>query len=136
MTSIDEVVSRSRQPEAFSEHKRFTLARSRGIQKMRQFALADPHFYILELIQASVANGATYIDIQCDKDSMGLSYVGGGYHEHQLTQLFDFLVASREDVEHGDLRLLALLATRASAGPRRSSGCGVPRSPSARVHPR
>ncbi|MFU8804607.1 MAG: hypothetical protein ACNA8W_12410, partial [Bradymonadaceae bacterium] len=108
MTSIDEVVARSRQPGGFSEHKRFTLARSRGIQKMRQFALADPHYYVLELIQASVANGATYIDIQCERSSVALSYVGGGYHESQLGQLFDFLFASREDVEHGDLRLLAL----------------------------
>jgi hypothetical protein len=108
MSAIDEVIARSRQPGGFTEHKRFTLARSRGIQKMRQFALADPHYYVLELIQSAVANGASYIDIQVDRTTMGLSYVGGGYHESQLAQLFDFLFASREDVEHGDLRLLAL----------------------------
>ncbi|MBA2663545.1 MAG: hypothetical protein H0U74_14750 [Bradymonadaceae bacterium] len=108
MTSIDEVIARSRQAGGFSEHRRFTLAKSQAIQKMRQFALADPHFYILELIQSAVANGASFIDIKLENAQVVLSYTGGGYAEAELSQIFDFLFASRDNVAQGDLRLLAL----------------------------
>lgn len=77
MTSIEEVIARSRQPGGFSEHRTFTLARDRAIEKMRQFALADPHYYILELIQSAIANHATFIDISLDESQVVFSYVGG-----------------------------------------------------------
>jgi hypothetical protein len=108
MSSIDDVINRSRQPGGFKERKRFSVARQRAIQKMRQFALADPHYYVLELIQAAVANGGRHVDLQIDKSSFGLSYVGGGFVQEELAQLFDFLFASKEDFEHGDIRQLAL----------------------------
>ncbi len=108
MTSIEEVIARSRQPGGFSEHRRFTVARDRAIEKLRQFALADPHYYILELIQAAVANDANYIDIRMNASQVMFSYVGGHYLKVELEQLFDFLFASRANVEQGSLRLLAL----------------------------
>lgn len=108
MSNIDEVINRSRQGGTFRERKSFTVARNRAIQKMREFALVDPHYYILELIQSAVGNGATYIDIQADRNSAALSYIGGGFREVELAQLFDFLFASKDDVEHGPIRQLAL----------------------------
>ena len=108
MASIDEVIARSRQPGGFSEKKRFSVARQRAIRKMREFALADPHYYVLELIQAAVANSAENVDIRAEKREFGLSYIGGGYTQEELAQLFDFLFASKRDFEHGDLRQLAL----------------------------
>ena len=108
MANIDNVIARSRQPGGFQERKRFTVARQRAIRKMRQFALADPHYYVLELIQAAVANGATHVDLRIDKKSFGLSYVGGGFTQEELAQLFDFLFASKKDFAHGDIRQLAL----------------------------
>ncbi len=108
MSNIDEVIARSRQPGGFKERKRFTVARQRAIRKMRQFALADPHYYVLELIQAAVANQATHVDLKIDKRTFGLSYVGGGFTQEELAQLFDFLFASKSDFAHGDIRQLAL----------------------------
>ncbi len=108
MTSIEDVIARSRQPGGFSEHRTFTLARDRAIEKMRQFALADPHYYILELIQSAIANNATFIDITLDDSQVLFSYVGGNYKKAELEQLFDFLFASNANVEQGSLRLLAL----------------------------
>jgi hypothetical protein len=108
MSTIDQVISRSRQPGGFKERKRFTVARQRAIRKMREFALADPHFYVLELIQAAVANKATHVDLRCEKKSFGMSYIGGGFTQQELSQLFDFLFASKEDFAHGDIRQLAL----------------------------
>lgn len=108
MSSIDEVIARSRQKGNFTERKTFTVARQSAIQKMRKFALSDPHYYVLELIQASVANGATYIDLDIKSQSVRLSYVGGGFSESELSQLFDFLFASKDDLDIADARQLAL----------------------------
>jgi len=108
MSSIDAVIARARRPGAFSERQTFTLARTRAIQKMRHFALADPHFFVLELVQASIASGAVSVSIEADDDSFTLSYVGGGFPEAGLTNLFDFLFASKERTEFAALRALAL----------------------------
>ena len=108
MSSIDAVIARSRRPGAFAERQRFTLARSRAIQKMRQFALADPHYYILELVQSAVATGALYIDVRADDDTFTLTYLGGGLPEAGLANLFDFLFASKERGDLSGLRALAL----------------------------
>ena len=58
MASIDAVIAQARRPGAFAERRRFTLARAQAISKLREFALADPAAYILELIQSAIANGA------------------------------------------------------------------------------
>ncbi|MEZ4454614.1 MAG: hypothetical protein R3B09_34500 [Nannocystaceae bacterium] len=108
MSGIDAVIARARRPGAFSERQRFTLARSRAIQKMRHFALQSPHFYVLELIQAAIASGARSISIFADDDSFTLSYIGGGFPEAGLANLFDFLFASKERSELQALRALAL----------------------------
>ncbi len=108
MSNIDDVISRARQPGGFSEQRQFTVARERAIRKMREFALADPHYYILELIQAAVANGATHVHIDCDSSSLKFTYIGGGYSREELAQLFDFLFASKSSLEHADIRQVAL----------------------------
>lgn len=108
MASIDEVIERSREAGEFSERKRFSVARSRAIQKMRQFALADSAYYVLEWIQAAVANGATYLDLAVENEEVRMSYVGGGFAREELEALFDFLFASKDDLEVADVRQLAL----------------------------
>lgn len=106
--SIDEVIARSRLPGGFTEHKRFTIARGRAIEKLRRFALPDPHDYVLEFMQAAVANGAEWIALSIERKTCSIAYIGGGLREHELTSLFDFLFASKDraDVEH--VRALAL----------------------------
>lgn len=108
MSNIDQVIARSRQPGSFTEKKKFTVARQRALQKMRKFALAHPAYYIVELIQAAIANNATYVDIDIERTSMVLSYIGGQFSEDQLGQLFDFLFASKESLALADVRQLAL----------------------------
>lgn len=108
MSGVEEVIARSRQPGTFVERRTFSVARDRAIAKLRKFALASPHDYILELIQAAVANGAHYIDLDLRGSRMGLTYVGGGFAPDELGRLFDFLFASKEDLETADVRQLAL----------------------------
>jgi hypothetical protein len=109
LSSIDQVIAAARRGGAgFSERKQFTLARSRAIEKMRKFALADPYFYALELIQGAVANGARYVDFECADGNITMSYVGGHLTEAELSQLFDFLFASKERLDFAHVRALAL----------------------------
>lgn len=108
MTSISAVIERARAGGTYSERKRFTIARGRAIEKMRRFALADPHFYILELIQAAVANKAEYIEISLEDGDVTLAYIGGGLERDDLGNLFDYLFASKDRAEIGHLRELAL----------------------------
>jgi hypothetical protein len=109
MAAIDEVIARARQGEAqFSERKQFKLARRRAIEKLRRFALADPYFYILEIIQAAIAGGADFVDISCAEGEVLISWTGGVLREDELAQLFDFLFASKERLDLAHVRSLAL----------------------------
>lgn len=108
MTSISAVIERARAGGQYTEKKRFTIARGRAIEKMRRFALADPYFYILELIQAAVANDAQYIEISTEDGELTLAYIGGGLKRDDLANLFDYLFASKDRAEIGHLRELAL----------------------------
>ncbi|PRQ09363.1 hypothetical protein [Enhygromyxa salina] len=109
MASIDQVIARARQGDVgFSERKQFKLARRRAIEKLRRFALADPYFYVLELVQAAVAGGADYVDISCSDDDVLISWTGGSLRSDELAQLFDFLFASKERLDLAYVRSLAL----------------------------
>lgn len=108
MSNLEDVIARSRAPGSFSERKRFTVARAAAVRKMRQFSLVSPYFYILELVQSAIANGATYIDLSIEQSFVGVSYVGGGFTADELGSLFDFLFASKADIDTADLRQLAL----------------------------
>lgn len=109
MSSIDQVIERSRAKHApLTQRQQFTIARGRAIEKMRNFALADRHYFALELIQAAVANGAKYIDITSEPKFFALAYVGGGFSEQELAQLFDFLFADKSQMQYSALRQLAL----------------------------
>lgn len=105
--SIDAVIAQARRPGNFSERRRFTIARTQAIQKLRQFSLADSSAYILELIQSAIGNGAVWIDIHQDSSSLTLAYVGGGLPEAALTRLFDYLFAAKDRADIGPYRDLA-----------------------------
>lgn len=109
MSSIDQVIARSRAKNAPLAHRQqFTIARDRAILKMRKFALANRNYFALELIQAAVANGAKYIDITSEAKFFAMAYVGGGFAQEELAQLFDFLFADKSQMQYSALRQLAL----------------------------
>lgn len=108
MSSIDAVIAQARRPGTFAERRRFSVAKTQAIEKLRSFALADPFAYVLELIQSAVANGAAWIDLSIDAESVTLSYVGGGIPGAALSRLFDFLFAAKDRADLGYVRELAL----------------------------
>ena len=60
------------EPVSDAERKQFKLARRRAIEKLRRFALADPYFYILEIIQAAIA-GPTNRDAWNNAESSAIA---------------------------------------------------------------
>jgi hypothetical protein len=103
MSQLDELLSRSRSPGRFVERRAFTLSRARAIEKQRAFALRLPQQYILELIQAAVFAGATYIAVDTRPDSLLVAWVGAPSLEpRQLHDLLDHLFAdrTRADIKH------------------------------------
>jgi len=96
MSAIEGLVARSRTPGTFVERRRFTLAKDKAIEKMREYALRDPRGYVLELIQAAVFAGATYIAVDVSRDQVLVAWVDGKpLGREQLEDLFQYLFAHR-----------------------------------------
>ncbi len=108
MSSIDEVIRRSREVGKFSERKEFSIAKARAIQKLRKFALKTPSHYILELIQAAVANRATYLNIDVDLDTTRIAWTGGGFALKELQQIFDYIFSDHQETENAAIQQLAI----------------------------
>lgn len=109
MSQLDDLISRSRSPGAFVERKRFTLSRAKAIEKQREYALRHPTQYILELIQAAVLSGATYIAIDITQETLLIAFIGGRpFKSEQLENVFDFLFADRADARHRHMVQLAI----------------------------
>ena len=68
MPSVDDLISDLRNEGEVVSEGRFTLDRDKAREKMRQFQLADPRAYVLELVQAAVLKGAAEIAFDIDAD--------------------------------------------------------------------
>ncbi|TNE90664.1 MAG: hypothetical protein EP330_07690 [Deltaproteobacteria bacterium] len=109
MSQLDALLERSRTPGAFVTRKRFTLARHKAIEKMREFALRHPRQYVLELVQAAVFAGATWIAIDVRDDSILVGWVGGKtLSAENLENIFDYLFVDQVDLERRHLMQLAV----------------------------
>ncbi|HOX45677.1 MAG TPA: hypothetical protein PK668_18905 [Myxococcota bacterium] len=108
MAGIEEVIARSRRGAGFSERRRFSLARDEALRKLRDFALADPHFYVLELVQAAVAGGARVIHVDVGPEHSLFAWQGWSLSRDELQHLLDYLFASQDQLAVARLRHLAL----------------------------
>lgn len=96
MSQLDALLARSRSPGTFVEKRTFTLARSKAIEKMREFSLRHPRQYVLELVQAAIFAGARWIAVDASRESLVVAWVGGEMlATHQLEGLFDHLFADQ-----------------------------------------
>ena len=109
MSQLDELLARSRAPGRLVERRHFTLSRAKAIEKQREFALRHPRQYVLELVQAAVFAGATYIAIDTRPHSLLVAWVGGSpLPGRDLEGLFDYLFADRGDARYRHLIQLAI----------------------------
>jgi hypothetical protein len=108
MTRAADLLTARRLGAAPAERRTFTLSRSRAIEKLRAFALADPHYFVLELAQSAIANHAQSLHVRTSKDRFSLTYHGGHFVEAELAALLDFLFAGKHREDVGHVRELAL----------------------------
>ncbi len=110
MSAIDEYLRDVVFASAEAPLRSFTLDRDNAVTLLRDFALADPHFYILELVQAAVANGASHFHVDLvrygDQVDLRVRFDGQSFSRLELTNLFDYLFEADEE-EHADILLLA-----------------------------
>jgi len=109
LSQLDDLLARSRSPGRLVERRHFTLSRSKAIEKQREFALRHPRQYVLELVQAAVFAGASYIAIDTRPHSLLVAWVGGPpLLGRDLEGLFDYLFADRGDARYRHLIQLAI----------------------------
>ncbi len=133
MSAIEELIARSRSPGTFIERREFTLSREKALEKLREFSLRNPRQYILELIQAAVFSGATYIAVDINKERLLVAWVGGRpYTATELEQIMDYIFADRGEMSTRHLTQLAIglnaLLKRNPKLIRIESGDGSPRT--------
>jgi hypothetical protein len=109
MSGLDDLLSRSRAPGTFVERREFTLSRDKAVEKLREFSLRHPAGYVLELVQAAVFGGASYIAIDVSDEELLVAWVGGeALHAEQLESIFDYLFLARTDPRTRHLSQLAI----------------------------
>lgn len=109
MSQLDALLARSRSPGTFVEKRSFTLARSKAIEKMREFTLRHPRQYVLELVQAAVFAGARWIAVDVRSDALVVAWVGGKtLTATELQDLFDYLFADQGQTDSRHLMQTAI----------------------------
>jgi hypothetical protein len=85
----------------------FTLDREKARQKMRQFQLADPHRYVLLLVECAALRGAKTIEFEIDADDMRMRTDAVLEYE-DLDELYTSLFVDRSGLGIRSRRELAL----------------------------
>ena len=93
---------------------RFTLDADKAREKLRQYQLADPHRYVLLLVEAMSLAGARQLEFAIDADDVRLRCIGRPFRYEQLADLYASLFvevdATLEARERDHLRGLQQLA--------------------------
>lgn len=103
MSSLDAIIARAKKPGAFVERRRFTLSRAEAVEKLRAATLRRPGQYVLELIQAAVLAGATYVAVDATDARVVVAWVGAPpISDSDLEHLLDhlFTAATRPGRRH------------------------------------
>ncbi|WP_437991511.1 hypothetical protein [Sorangium sp. So ce145] len=80
----------------------------RAVQKLREHLLVDLDLYLLELVRAAAAGGATQIDLRYDADDVVVTFDGEPPDGPALARLLDHVLNAAPDAASRRLRLLAL----------------------------
>jgi hypothetical protein len=105
--SVAALLERLREGAAQVDHGRLRVDGKRALAKLRDFRLANPHHYCLELLRAAVAGGATRVDARVDAAELQLSFDGAGFSRDVLEDLFGAALSGGKDADGARARLLA-----------------------------
>ncbi len=106
--SVDKLIADLAAGADLSEPKHFTLDREKAREKLRDHQLADPRLYVLELVQAAVARGASLIQFDVDSDDVRMRFDGTPFEERDLQELYDAIWSSGRSDDVRARKCLAL----------------------------
>ncbi|HYV43577.1 MAG TPA: hypothetical protein VFA20_01905 [Myxococcaceae bacterium] len=104
----DDLVDQLRAGAAPVDAGRFRIDSNRALEKLRQFRLADPHHYVLELVRAAVASRARWATVRTDADDFELAFDGDPFPPSALKELLAQALLGGDDRDARRARLLSL----------------------------
>lgn len=93
----------------------FLLDEERAREKMQQFRLVNPHYYVLELVKAAHLLGTTRIEFEVDSHALEMRFNGQLIEPADLENLASFAYSERRTNKQRALRHLAI-AVQAAGG--------------------
>lgn len=115
MAQLLNLLEELRSEAEFDSHGRFSLDKQKAREKMKKYQLIDPHYYILELVQAAVASGTDKIDVYLDADDCIVTFGGENYTRDDLENIYSSLFVSQKDMSLERFRELAIGLNSATA---------------------
>lgn len=91
---MSELLEQLRGAGTLEARGRFTLDSEQAREKLRQFQLADPHRYVLLLVEAMVLAGASKLEFAIDADDVRLRCFCRPFTHEQLVDLYGSLFVS------------------------------------------
>lgn len=91
-----------------ADPRQFTMDREVAREKLSDFQLPDPHFYVLLLIRAAMIRGASHVDIRTDTRGVQIRFNGSPFSRLDLEELYDAAMSGKTDPRTRALGALAL----------------------------
>lgn len=117
MSELDTLVAELRAAGRAAGQGGFSIDPEKAREKLRQFRLADPYRYIVLLVQAAIAAGASQVEISFDADDMRLACDCTPFDADELAQLASTIFADRGQ-RRGARELALGLAAAIALGPK------------------
>ncbi len=86
----------------------FVLDRQRALEKLREFQLPSPYFYVLEFVKAAHILGATRIDFSISINRVQVDFDGESLTTKELQSIYEVAFSHRASVRQDALRHLAI----------------------------
>lgn len=118
LLDVDDLLNQLSGEGELQSSGRFSVDVSKAKEKLAQFQFEDAFYYILKLVQAAVAGGASGLSLQSRTAEVEVTILGLGFTPYQLENLLYSLMADRSEttpaLRHFAMGLNAAVNTRAS----------------------
>ena len=108
MNQLDDMLAGLSAEGSLEARREFQIDSAKAREKLQKFQLEDPHFYVLELVQAAHLLGATEIRFTIDADEMEVFFDGDALTRLELEELYSAAFAKLTDRRKQAMRHLAI----------------------------
>lgn len=89
VTTLNTLLESLRRQGSLDSEGTFTLAREKAQDKLRQFQLADPGLYVVQLVATAVAGGASWFLATTSRSRCSFQFDGRPWTKPEIVGLFD-----------------------------------------------